>query len=287
MSGKPVLGIIGAGKVGQTLARLLYQASYTIGAIYNRTPATAVRLARLVNSTAVMTVQEVAGHADLILLTVPDDAIEWVAEQLTASHLAGKGVMHTSGVHDAKVLSGLAAHGAMIGSLHPAYPFADVEIALRGLAGATFALEAESNQLADWLTDMVHAMSGSVLRIPPGGKALYHAALVIASNYMVTLYAAAERLLLTLSEDRAAVDGALNALVGATANNLRGQGIPDALTGPLVRGDAGTIESHLTALARQDAQLAALYRELARLSLPILRARGIPIDTIENLLSRT
>jgi predicted short-subunit dehydrogenase-like oxidoreductase (DUF2520 family) len=283
---KPVLGIIGAGKVGQTLARLWVQAGYTIGAVYNRTPAPAEHLARHVHATAVATAQEVVERADLILLTVPDDAIESVAKQLAASHLAGKGVIHTSGAADKQVLSALAAQGAMTGSLHPAYPFADVEAAVQGLAGATFALEAEDDTLVFWLTEMVQALNGVVLRIPPGGKALYHAALVIASNYAVTLYAAAERLLLTLSEDRAAVDGALNALVGATVSNLRTQGIPDALTGPLVRGDVGTIASHLTTLEEQDEQLAKVYRDLARLTFPILQARGISTEAIESLLDR-
>lgn len=283
---KPVLGIIGAGKVGQTLARLWVQAGYTIGAVYNRTPAPAEHLARHVHATAVATAQKVVERADLILLTVPDDAIESVAKQLAASHLAGKGVIHTSGAADKQVLSALAAQGAMTGSLHPAYPFADVEAAVQGLAGATFALEAEDDTLVFWLTEMVQALNGVVLRIPPGGKALYHAALVIASNYAVTLYAAAERLLLTLSEDRAAVDGALNALVGATVSNLRTQGIPDALTGPLVRGDVGTIASHLTTLEEQDEQLAKVYRDLARLTFPILQARGISTEAIESLLDR-
>src|SRR5690606_3402261 len=194
---KPALGTIGAGKVGQTLARLWVQAGYTIGAVYNRTPAPAEHLARHVHATAVATAQEVVERADLILLTVPDDAIESVAKQLAASHLAGKGVIHTSGAADKQVLSALAAQGAMTGSLHPAYPLVDVEVAVPGLAGATFALEVEDDTLVFWLTEIVQALNGVVLRIPPGGKALYHAALVIASNYAVTLYAAAERLLLT------------------------------------------------------------------------------------------
>jgi predicted short-subunit dehydrogenase-like oxidoreductase (DUF2520 family) len=120
--------------------------------------------------------------------------------------------------------------------------------------------------------------------VPPGSKALYHAALVIASNYTVTLYAAAERLLLSMGADRAAADAALNALVGVTVENLRRQGVPDALTGPLVRADVGTLAAHLRALRDADPALEEVYRALARLTYPLVEARGVSLDPIEHLL---
>jgi predicted short-subunit dehydrogenase-like oxidoreductase (DUF2520 family) len=120
--------------------------------------------------------------------------------------------------------------------------------------------------------------------IPPGGKATYHAALVFVSNYTVTLYALAENLLTGLGAEREAADQALNVLLGATVENLRLKGIPDALTGPLVRGDVGTLAAHLEAL--KDAQLVDVYRQLARLSLPMLTARGIPTGAVEHLLEQ-
>ena len=281
---KPTLGIIGAGKVGRTLARLLYAQGYTVAAVYS--PTHAHDLAREVGSTVTDNPRDVLHHAQLVLLTVPDDVIEPLAVQLAVDDLAGKAVIHTSGVHGAQSLARLAVHGAMTGSLHPVYPFASVETVLHGLDGVTFALEAESAKLASWLSAIVQALGGQVLVVPPGSKGLYHAALVLASNYTVTLYALAEQLLLAISDDRKAVDGALNALVSATVDNLREVGIPAALTGPLVRGDVQTIKAHLQALNDADSETAALYRQLGLLTLPLVKARGTAPEALEQVLRR-
>jgi predicted short-subunit dehydrogenase-like oxidoreductase (DUF2520 family) len=131
---------------------------------------------------------------------------------------------------------------------------------------------------------MAAALGGHVLLIPPGGKAVYHAALVLVSNYTVTLYALALRLLVGLEADPAAAAQALNTLLAATTANIAALGVPDALTGPLVRADQGTIAAHLDALARTDADAAQVYRLLARLTLPLAQARGVDTDSIARLL---
>lgn len=286
MADRPTLGIIGAGKVGQTLARLWHSAGYPIRCIHSRTPAHAETLARQVAASIAQDPREVVTQADLTLLTVPDNVIAEMAQRLSVDELSGKAVVHTSGVYNAEVLAALKRRGGMVGSLHPVFPFADVESAVHGLAGTTFALEAEDDLLVDWLGDMVAALNSTILRIPPDRKALYHAALVIASNYTVSLYALAERLLLSLSADRAAVDNALNALVAATTANLIHQGIPAALTGPLARADLGTIKAHLEVLEVADAEAANIYRDLARLSLSMVAQRGVEISDLKTLLDR-
>ena len=274
--------MVGAGKVGTVLARLLFEQVYTITTVYSRSHSHAETLAQTVNARAVESVSEI--DADLLLLTVPDDAIEATAASLAG--FKGNAAIHTSGAHDASALAVLAQQGIQIGSLHPAYPFADVESAIVGLPGATFAVEAEVDPLLDWLRDIVAALDGNVLRIPPGGKALYHAALVFASNYTVTLYAVAESLLTGLGADKATADRALNGLIAGTVENLRVDGIPAALTGPLVRSDVGTITAHLRALESVDENLVEVYRQLARLTYPLLRARGVAPDAIERVLGQ-
>lgn len=283
---KPTLSIIGAGKVGCTLARLLYAAGYRIGAVYSRNKEHSQELAGLVGSIAVTTAGEAVQNADLVLLTISDDAISIVARAIQSEIWTNKAIIHTSGAQDREVLAVLAARGAMTGSLHPAFPFADVETSVVRLSRATFAVEATDEQLRGWLYQMVVALQGRVLAIPPGQKALYHAALVIASNYAVTLYAVAEYLLMSMGADRVTADQALNGLLMGTAINLQTQGIPDALTGPLVRADIGTIQAHLDALRTVDHSLVEMYLQLARLSLPLLTARGINTEAIERLLEQ-
>jgi predicted short-subunit dehydrogenase-like oxidoreductase (DUF2520 family) len=283
---RPTLGVIGAGKVGMALARLFSARGYAVAAVWSRDAARSRVLANAVGAAAQAESEDVLRRADLTLLTVPDDAIARLAAHLAPFAVPEHGVVHTSGAHSAESLDALAVGGMRVGSLHPAFPFASVETALERLPGAAFAVEAEDERLRAWLLDMVRVLEGHALVIPTGEKARYHAALVLASNYTVTLYALAEQLLLSLDADWQSADAALNALVGATVENLRLQGVPDALTGPLVRADAGTVAAHLTALRAYEPEIAALYQQLARLTLPLVRARGVDTAGIEALLEQ-
>jgi predicted short-subunit dehydrogenase-like oxidoreductase (DUF2520 family) len=282
---KPTWGIIGAGKVGTVLARLYHAQGGAVNAVYSRSQARALGLAEQVGAQACETPQAVVDTCDLTLVTVSDDALAPVADALAHGDWVGKAIIHTSGAHSSAVLQPLAACGAAVGSLHPSYPFADVDGALVGLRGATFGVEAADERLRGWLMAFVASLDGRAIVLNAESKALYHAALVMASNYSVTLYALAERLLLTLGADRDAITPALNALMAGTVRNLGAQGIPNALTGPLVRGDVGTIAAHLQALAQADAQAHDVYKQLARLTYPLMAARGVPTEPIERLFT--
>jgi predicted short-subunit dehydrogenase-like oxidoreductase (DUF2520 family) len=273
------LGFVGAGKVGTTLARLWYEAGCEISAIHSRTYANAAKLALALDAQVVGTASDVVNISDLTFLTVPDDKISSVAQAIEGG-LQDKWIVHTSGVHNARVLSILAQKGAKTGSFHPAYAFARVEDAVTGLEGSTFAIEAEDPALSAYLRELVTVLGGLPLTLHADQKAIYHAALVVASNYTVTLYDVAMRLLRTLQADEATAKRAVDALMVSTLKNLAIQGTPDALTGPLVRGDVDTIEKHLAALPHDVKQL---YCHLALQSMSMLRQRGMDEDTIAHL----
>jgi predicted short-subunit dehydrogenase-like oxidoreductase (DUF2520 family) len=147
-------------------------------------------------------------------------------------------------------------------------------------------VQTESQVLHHWLRDIVGALDGRMLVISVGQKALYHSALVFTSNYGVTLYAIAQQLLMHIGAEREVSSLALNTLTAGMVRNLQVMGTPDALTGPLVRGDVGTIEAHLTVLQLFNPTLADLYTQLAIQTLPLAAARGVDTGLIEALLRK-
>lgn len=205
-----------------------------------------------------------------ILLTVPDSAIQEVAARLAALELpAGVPVLHTSGVSGAEVLAPLAERGVPVGSIHPlaAVPSGDSD----RLRGAWFALEGDEPAvlLGRWI---VEAVGGQALPVPAGGKPLYHTAAVFASNYVVTLLSVAERLAAQAGIPEATARAALtNLAAGAVANAAAG-GAESALTGPVARGDAGTVERHVSRLSGPER---SLYSVLARETLALARRAGL------------
>jgi predicted short-subunit dehydrogenase-like oxidoreductase (DUF2520 family) len=132
----------------------------------------------------------------------------------------------------------------------------------------------------------VSSVGGDLLTLPSGGRAIYHAALVFASNYTITLIALAQRLLEALGAPEEAAKHALDGLVGGMAESVRRSGAVAALPGPLVRGDAGTVAAHLRALRGIDPDTARLYANLTLATYPILEARGVPIDEIARVLEQ-
>lgn len=272
-SARPTIAIIGLGRVGIVLGRALASVGYDIRAVSSRHPAKAAVVAKEFRAAAT-TPTEAARAADLTILAVSDDAIESVVMQLAAADAVGTGraVVHVSGASPASILHAAAERGAIIGAFHPLAAIASADSTLP--VGLTFAIEAPP-PLHEILRRMALDLQGHPLALGPNDKTLYHASAVIASNYTVTLTALATRLLQHLG---AAPDQALHALIPlmrTTLDNLEQQGLPGALTGPLVRGDVGTVRRHLVALDAAVPLVGELYRCLAHGTLPLAQQRGL------------
>lgn len=276
MGPKPKLGFIGAGRVGNALARCLAAAGYDIVAVANRTSSAAETLAAAVPGCSVLpTPQAVAYRCDLVFITTPDDAIETVVDSI--AWRPGSAVVHTSGAKSTDILSAAKAQGAETGSLHPLQTFADAEQALANLPGSVFAVEAEEG-LRQQLLAIVADLGGVAIELRPEEKALYHAAAVLVSNYTVTLMKLATDLWLRFGWERPAAVKALLPLLRGTVSNIAALGLPAALTGPVARGDVETIERHLAALAEAAPDVLPAYKELALLTLPVALAKGTLSD---------
>jgi predicted short-subunit dehydrogenase-like oxidoreductase (DUF2520 family) len=282
----PSIAIIGLGRVGSVLGRALGHAGYPLVAIASRNPAKAEAIAHTFGAHPVSPAAA-AARADLVLLTVPDDVLPSLARDLAAAGAwrAGQFVVHASGASPASVLQPAADEGAIIGSFHPVAAFANPDAMLP--LGITFGVEAPE-PLQSVLISMAQALGGHALAITADQKMLYHAAAVIASNYTVTLAAMAAQLFAQLGAAPPDALRTLLPLMRTTLDNLEHLGVPNALTGPLVRGDVGTVARHLHALDRTAPHVATFYRCLGQATLPLAQQRGADstsTGTLQDLLT--
>ncbi len=265
-------GFIGAGTVGTALAVLLSRQGYPVTAVYSRTRASSEKLAARIQGCRVAAGgQAVADSADIIFITTPDTAIGAVAAQV--KWRPGTSVVHCSGADSTAVLEPARRAGAMVGGFHPLQTFAGVERAIENLPGSTFALEAGEPLLAS-LKEMAAALGCSWTELTAADKVAYHNAAVFASNYLVTLVKMATDLWQTFGIAPDQATRALLPLIRGTLHNIETIGIPDCLTGPIARGDTGTVEKHLNSLREKAPALLAPYIELGLQTVPIALAKG-------------
>ena len=154
---------------------------------------------------------------------------------------SGQAMIHTSGALGAEVLAPAMAAGTQIGAFHPLVAFADTERAVAALHGATVAIEGD-DQLAAMLADMAEAIGATPVRLAPGSKAAYHAAAVLAAGGFVALLDAIAELGRVAGLDEAGSLAIYGPLIEGTLGNARALGIRAALTGPMTRGDVGTLD---------------------------------------------
>jgi predicted short-subunit dehydrogenase-like oxidoreductase (DUF2520 family) len=265
-------GFIGAGTTGTALAVRLSQKGWPVVAVSSRTLSSAKRLARLVpNCQVCHTAQELADAAEMVFITTPDDVIAQVCGEVQWHE--GQSVVHCSGAHSLGILEPAKKLGAAVGSFHPLQTFADVDQAIKNLPGSTFALEAEE-PLLSMLKELTHLLNGSWVELKPGDKVLYHVAAVFACNYLVTLVKLALDLWRDFGVSSKEATRALLPLLKGTINNIDNIGLPNCLTGPVARGDLGTIERHLSALEARSPSLLTTYKELGLQTIPIALAKG-------------
>jgi predicted short-subunit dehydrogenase-like oxidoreductase (DUF2520 family) len=266
------LGFIGAGTVGTALAIRLSAKGYPVVAVSSRTYASAEKLARAISGChTASNNQSVADMVDFAFITTPDDVIGTVATEV--KWRPGQGVVHCSGADSTEVLKPARNLGARVGAFHPLQTFASVKQAIDNIPGSTFVLEAEEPLLTT-LKEMAAALDGHWIELKASDKVVYHAAAVIACNYLVTLVKLATDLWQTFDVPRQEAIRALMPLLQGTLNNLENVGIPNCLTGPIARGDIGTITKHLNALEKATPSLVSTYRELGLQTIPIALGKG-------------
>lgn len=271
-SGHPRIGFVGAGRVANALAVAFSAAGWPVAAIATRDEANAARFMEQVPGTrAVPSIAAITEDVDLIFVTVPDDAIADVAAELRL--YAGQAAVHTSGALDATALESARAAGTQLGSFHPMVAFASQEAAVRALPGATIAVEGDE-ELVTMLGRLATDIGAQPVRLPPTGKTAYHAAAVLAGGGVIGLLDGVAETARGAGLDEAGALAIYVPLIRQALTNAEAMGIGEALTGPFVRGDVGTIRNHLEAMRRLAPGAVEMYRATASRELDLAVGRG-------------
>lgn len=268
------VSIVGAGRVGTTLAVLLYRAGYPIGSIISRKRSSARQLAHLVGCKYYSnSLSQVSSSTRILLIATPEESVLKIAKELAHQsnlEFQSLSVFHTSGMLTSDALLPLRKKGARVFSLHPIQTFPkrmNLTHQLRRMQNVCYGYEGSQTtwRQAQYI---VKAFGGEIIRIPKEKKILYHIACVVASNYSVALLGMVEELL-------GFVGGTirlrhLSSLIEASIENAIHLTPKKALTGPIVRGSVVTIKNHIDELLKTDKRLAALYVQFGKQALHLV-----------------
>lgn len=256
------VGVVGTGRVGPALGAALRLAGHRPVAASGVSERSRRRAAELLPDVPLLDPPQVLAVADLVLLTVPDDALPELVTGLAATGAVRQGqlIAHTSGRYGTRVLEPALRAGALPLALHPVMTFTGTPVDVQRLAGCSFGVTApEELRLA--AQALVIEMGGEPEWIAEEARPLYHAALAIGANHLVTLVGQSMELLRASGVE--APEKMLGPLLGAALDNSLRSG-DAALTGPVARGDAGTVSTHLAELGEHAPRMVASYLAMAR-----------------------
>ena len=272
--GRLGVGVIGAGKVGAVLGAALRSAGHAVVGVSAVSEASRERAENLLPGVPVLEIGRIVERAELVLIAVPDDVLPELVEGLArlGSWQAGQLVVHTSGRYGISVLSPARVAGAIPLAIHPAMTFTGLSLDLGRLADAVFGITAPAAVLPI-AQALVVEMGAEPVVVEEESRALYHAALAHASNHLVTLAAQSAQLLADVGVQHP--DRMLGPLMKAALENALSSG-EGALTGPVARGDTGTVTAHRAALEAHDApDVRQAYLGMARATAVRALERGI------------
>lgn len=283
------ISVVGAGKAGRTIARLLKNSGHEIVEVVCTSRSSAAEAVRFVGAGSPSTSIR-HSEFDILIIGVPDGSIAGVARKVASAIPNGKSriAFHLSGTNTVEDLQPLKKNGFAVASVHPLKSFANPEIAAKTFGGTFCAIEADSKQFPI-LSGLVSGIGGIPFRVSGDKKRLYHAAAVFASNYLCAIISVAAELMRESGVSPKIARDAVLKLTGGTFDNIRNLWLPEALTGPIERGDVETVKIHISALKKYNKRLATLYSELGLQTLQIAEKKGLRgklASQIERVLSK-
>ncbi|MBE5920539.1 MAG: DUF2520 domain-containing protein [Pseudobutyrivibrio ruminis] len=277
------VGFIGAGKVGCSLGKLFAETQHNLTGYYSRSSSSAESAAEFTNSTYFQNLEDLIQDSDTVFITVPDDAITAVWEQLKHMSIAGKMICHCSGSLSSEIFRDIKETGAYGFSVHPLLAVSDRYTSYQELPKALFTIEGDATHISD-IEELLYASNLQSARISADVKTRYHGAAVLCSNLVVALVQAAEDELRICGFSEEQLADAIAPLLLGNVNKVLSVGTKAALTGPIERNDVGTVKKHLDTFERIDREI---YRVLSKKTCEIAKDKhpSANYEALEQLLN--
>ena len=279
----PVIGFIGAGRVGFTLGRYFVENGLNVSGYYSRTYEHAVSASQFTDSKSYKTIDELIDASSIIFITVNDSQIQTVWELCKKSDLTNKILCHCSGAMTASVFSGIEQTKAYGYSVHLLFSFNDKYNSYKEISKAFFTVEGDENHI-DYVTDIIKKTGNEYVVIDGTNKDKYHGAAVFVSNLVIGLFHSGKKLLMDCGFCDEQAQKALIPLFINNAANLSCVGESSALTGPVDRNDLDTVKKNINCL---DDDYKDIYVKLSRQLVEIAKNkyRDADYSQMEKLLS--
>lgn len=279
----PVIGFIGAGRVGFTLGRYFVENGLNVSGYYSRTYEHAVSASQFTDSKSYKTIDELIAASSIIFITVNDSQIQTVWELCKKSDLTNKILCHCSGAMTASVFSGIEQTKAYGYSVHLLFSFNDKYNSYKEISKAFFTVEGDENHI-DYVTDIIKKTGNEYVVIDGTNKDKYHGAAVFVSNLVIGLFHSGKKLLMDCGFCDEQAQKALIPLFINNAANLSCVGESSALTGPVDRNDLDTVKKNISCL---DDDYKDIYVKLSRQLVEIAKNkyRDADYSQMEKLLS--
>ncbi len=274
---KPSFAVVGCGKVGLALAAHLTAAGYPMTGAASKSLESARKAAAAAQIHFFSDVPwKATPGADVVFITTPDGTIAETCQKIAARHgfKDNAVVLHCSGALPSTILAPAKELGLAIGSMHPLQSFATASAKENPFEGIVISTEGDKKALT-LAQRMAEDLGARCYKIKTEAKTLYHAAAVVASNYLVTLESIAIQLLKAAGIPEKEAFTVLRPLILGTLSNIESVGITKALTGPIARGDAQTVQKHMAAIQELSPLLLEFYKILGRHTVPIAQKAGI------------
>lgn len=273
-----IFGFIGAGKVGFSLGKYLKENNIKISGYYSKSEHSAKEATIFTDTKHYNNLKQLINDSDAIFITIPDDKISEVWNEIKEMPIKNKLICHCSGSLTSEIFSNISQYGAYGYSIHPMFAISDKYNSYKNLSKAFITIEG-NEKYADYIKELFCSLGNSAFVISKENKPLYHTASVVVSNLMLALINNGVTYLNQCGfSDDMAID-ALYPLIEFNLKNVKEQGVIKSLTGPVERGDLKTIESHCKTLNGQDKEL---YKLLSRNILEIAKVKN-PERNYKNL----